>query len=341
MGSIETIGWQSVELEELVPPPVLSALDLTADAVGAFSTVLDLAASALDLIATFTADEDSVIAAILQEAIAALDSALELFENTSIATTCILPKSYKKAPRPRQLMNAIALSLLDKTDPNRPFTENTDQPYMVIVFMGVAETPSAVLDAMSGIFALFGAPVLDPLTPDGKESFFTADDVYPPPTSAGQGQEPNWVIRKLVDVGLVGGMLNKVKELKESVTPPSPVGNNYSGMAQLVKDRASQLSVKVAEVQTLIVSVKAAIKSIGAAELALAQVFGTGTSIEQAAAIRGAVDHRSSPFKGLNALGIAGGVAMHFQGPSIGELQILRQLFGLGDIQSEGPIALT
>jgi len=327
--NIQTV-WTSVSLTSLLPPAVIEAVDALASASAALVETLDFVATALDTLADFLVATTDVVAAAIQAALGAVDAALEFFEGTQLGIVSYVPQSYRQAPNCSRLLTMFGDSMVDETDPERPYGESEDNHFLMWVGFAIAPNISELQEQIEPLLELFRLPISS-RRPDPGESYFDQyyeETGYPPELTPGEGRAPDWGSTTLAEIGVLGEVVEAIRNFRDTLTPAETKTAQVRSLIRVVQKRVAAINSRAQAAVNYIAELSAML--VAAEGLHVLNLFGTGSVASQRLALIESKDHPDFPLSGPEKLDMCAGIVLHVQAGDGGTIRTVRNLFGLG-----------
>lgn len=322
------VTWKEYTLTKLVPDSVRDVVDEIAATVEGLTAIIDIVADALDIALTVVAGVIDLLQALLLAAVEAIEAAIEFLVGTSMSFAYYVPKSYRNAPTAAEMLDKIGASMVDRTDSNRPIG-TSDNPFVMLCIMGVGPNISKLQELFKTLLTLFNLP-LEAEIPDVNKFFDPEYDQYPPKTSPGEGEAPDWTTRRLADVGFLGDVVSGLIFIRDALRPA------VAG-AELAKSMINQIRRRMRAVEDTLKKIAEALGSVAAFTVAKAglhtlSLVGEAPVAVQAQAVRAAAGDAGFPFaESDNYDAACATVCIHAQFGSGGAMRVFADFIGVYD----------
>jgi len=317
MAQIET-KWGTPALSELIGSEITDAVSAIDSVVGTLGDAIAVVTTALEAaLLTRSADVD-LAAQALKAVIAAIDKALELFDETELGMTWVIPKSYRQADTVEGTLAKVAQSYYDKTDDERPQAKSSETYFASYIVIATMDSLQELIDLFKPFMELFGIPIEFEVMSDEeiRERATTA-------SFGGQGMAPDWRSLKLSELGVLSVPVQFLKNAKASLTMAESQVDFIKKAIGVIKKRLDKITGQIDDVLK-VTDVLAA--TANAADVFSLSVYGQGDTRSQTQALRNAHLLSGAPKGKISAC-----IVLHMQPSTKPALDALVTLLRMND----------
>lgn len=318
--------WARFSLEEALPSGLNELIGTLDAAVDSITPTLELATSALNILASLPEITDPLEAS-LNAIVTAITSILETLENTSIYYQQILPTSVAEAQNIQGTLSLIANSFLDDQDNTRPLQGEEDELAMITLIVAGSDV-ATLIKTLQPILTFFDTPSF-PEIDASYESELAKNGGYPPTLSAGAGQDPDWWVLPISQFGQFGIITNELKKAKGLFAKIGEGTSFLQSIVAVLNAKLEQLKATSDKIGAVISSFQNVIAA--AAQIAVLETSSVGNVTEVVDVLNRAAADPANPYGGLGGQEKAAAFTIAVASSDVTVITAFKSLFSFGN----------
>lgn len=323
-----TTSWSDINLSGFFSSNTEDTVESINGFIATLADISALVTTTLDLISNFIFEEIDGLKEVILVLVAAIDAAIFVFTETSIKYTYHAPTSTRTSKNITQMLSVIANSFDDKFDKERPISSSNDNHFLLWTALTVEDTNGKAYEKILNLINLFGFQLESAFNED--ESLYKqalAGGSYPPTTSKGQGQAPNWSSISLSDMTPFSEFVLYLSTIKASILTGSSNKDQLLNRIELIGKRIKVLSDTSNKITQLLDKLSSSSETFS--DVHILSISGKGDSDVQKKALLDATNAPDYPFKGLIDNSATGCFTLQAQSGLGGVLEVLRGLLSV------------
>lgn len=262
--------WYPFDPIALLPEEVLNAAEVLNDeAVTILTTILDVAAAALDIAKMLVDAVASAQTAVVMAIYEVIDAIIQTLTQSGFYMLIHYPGSFSTTLTPENWFSVVRNSFDDSNDSNRPILVSST--YLAsFTIMGTSESLAPLIgEGFSNVFNAF----------NGLCASLDQINSWPVPydpfiVNKGVGQIPNWMGKRFCDfIPGLSDLAEELKSLKGLLAPPSTTSDLFSQFAEILRDKAEIIRGYAEKIQNIIDMISAILGFKGNYVLPVAGTF--------------------------------------------------------------------
>lgn len=229
--------WKSFNPSDLMPNEIMDLASTCSSVGDQVATVLDAAATVLDVIKNFVSGYNDPLASVIDSLQDLIMSTVQQFTQAGVYMLKHVPLSSKIPASPTKWLYDVASSLDDVYDENRPILVDPNAYIGAVVFMATSQYYKDLMSLFYGMLRLFG------LAGPTEDQIAAWKDIgVDIPIVPGVGRAPDWESKRMIDfIPELGTLADLLINFSLGIAAAQGASDLYSMFADQLAAKAEAL----------------------------------------------------------------------------------------------------